>query len=821
VAVGDSNLAGVARVAFEAQTGEFNRDVSRAEATYKSATEGMSDASIRLELANERLRRSLAKGPSASREQARSLLQVRQAERDLTEETNRNTRAQERNQRELRQSVRGAVAGSGAFRGLGRSIAFASGTFLGTAGLVYGIRSALSAASNMNEQTSKSRVVFGQASAEVERFAKNALGLAKDQALETAGSIGALLRPMGIVEERSAKISIGLTRLGTDLSSFYNTSVQDALDAIRSGLVGEVEPLRRYGVIVSATKVQQEAMAATGKKNAAALTDEEKALARVAIILRETSLAHGDYARTIGGSANQERELQKNWRNTQILLGQTLQPTYNDLLHTVNEWLGQAKNQERIQRDVNRAVQAGVGTFNAIKGAIETAADVVEPLVKGLGGVENTLKGLAGVWLVFKARGVLGFSTTAASSRAASVRMVADATAAGRAWDYATRPRVMSVTTVGGGAGPGPVVPVPTGGGGRTPTPAPAPRRGGRLGGLLGTVAWVAAALVGPELVDKIRRQSRGETLTAQEAANSDLTDAEIRRAAKAGLVAQPELAIRLRRQAERNRRPGLGGDFDRPGMGRPVPQPPPRPGTTTPSGGAGAGGGTPRRTIADIQLDIDRSRTTPGTSDDERLVRELRDRLQRQARGLEGRRDLTKSQRATLSRLYGEIASAQGELDGYEQDREQALEKQKQEAIDKRKARAKAARERQERADRIIADFTKRTNDESARRNAALLAGLRKAAGLDKTGRPIKTDKKAKEEPSLTRGELGGILRDFLVDFVALDELRSDVSGGAGGHILTSMTQAGNAQRAEQTRYLRQIASGRDRLYHDEAAMA
>jgi len=46
-------------------------------------------------------------------------------------------------ERDLGRVERGALAGSGAFRGMGRSIAFASGAFLGAAGFVAAIRSSI------------------------------------------------------------------------------------------------------------------------------------------------------------------------------------------------------------------------------------------------------------------------------------------------------------------------------------------------------------------------------------------------------------------------------------------------------------------------------------------------------------------------------------------------------------------------------------------------------------------------------------------------------------------------------------------------------
>jgi hypothetical protein len=121
-----SNLAGVARVAFEATgVSDFVQDSDRAERAYVGATAHISDGAIKLELATERLRRSLAKGPAAANQQARALLGVRRAEAEVAAEANRSTVAFDRQERTLNRLGRGAVAGSGVFHGLGRSIAFA------------------------------------------------------------------------------------------------------------------------------------------------------------------------------------------------------------------------------------------------------------------------------------------------------------------------------------------------------------------------------------------------------------------------------------------------------------------------------------------------------------------------------------------------------------------------------------------------------------------------------------------------------------------------------------------------------------------------
>src|SRR5207344_405676 len=126
------------------------------------------------------------------------------------------------------------------------------------------MKTLINAASDLNEEMSKNRVVFGKNAAAIQKWSKttaNSLGISRRLALQTASSFGGLFQTLGVAGDEAAGTSQRLTTLGADLASFFNTDVQSALDAIRSGLVGESEPLRRYNVQLSETRVAAEAMA--------------------------------------------------------------------------------------------------------------------------------------------------------------------------------------------------------------------------------------------------------------------------------------------------------------------------------------------------------------------------------------------------------------------------------------------------------------------------------------------------------------------------------------------------------------------------------
>ncbi len=249
-------------------------------------------------------------------------------------------------ERDVNSASRGAIAGSGAFKSLGRSVAFASGGFLTGVGITAAVKSSVSAASDLEQQVSKTDVVFGQSAKEVEDWSStlvNSFGLSRREALATASGFGALFAPMGLIGEKSAEQSKKLTELGADLASFYNTDVASALDAVRSGIVGESEPLRRYGVQLSEVRVQQEALRQTGKTHVADLTVQEKTLARIAIIWEDTAKAQGDFGRTAETAANQAKIFAANMENLKAAFGGSLLPTLTRLVTFLNK-LGPALN---------------------------------------------------------------------------------------------------------------------------------------------------------------------------------------------------------------------------------------------------------------------------------------------------------------------------------------------------------------------------------------------------------------------------------------------------------------------------------------------
>lgn len=187
----------------------------------------------------------------------------------------------------------------------------------------------ISGASDLAESMSKVNVVFGQSATTVQKWSQGAsqsMGLSKQAALEAAGTFGNLFTAMGIGQGEAADLSTNLVGLASDFASFNNIGTDEALIKLRAGLVGETEPLRTLGVNLNAAAVEAYILEKGIASSKDEITDAMKVQARYALILEQSKNAQGDFARTSGGLANQQRILKAEFANLQAGLGTALLP---------------------------------------------------------------------------------------------------------------------------------------------------------------------------------------------------------------------------------------------------------------------------------------------------------------------------------------------------------------------------------------------------------------------------------------------------------------------------------------------------------------
>lgn len=160
----------------------------------------------------------------------------------------------------------------------------------------------------------------------------NAMGINPSEWLRNQGVFMTLGKGFGIAGGRANHMSQQLTQLGYDLSSFYNINVEEAMDKLKSGFSGELEPLRNLGYDLSQAKLQAVALSLGIDKSVSSMTQAEKAELRYMAIMEQVTWVQGDMARTLDEPANMLRVLSAQAKQAAQALGNIFIPTLKAIL---------------------------------------------------------------------------------------------------------------------------------------------------------------------------------------------------------------------------------------------------------------------------------------------------------------------------------------------------------------------------------------------------------------------------------------------------------------------------------------------------------
>lgn len=238
----------------------------------------------------------------------------------------------------------GNSGGSG-FGKLGAQIGLASAAMSGLMNMAVkagqaiaqGLAKSVLAASDFNENMSKTQVVFGNYADEyIEKSKKMAAttGLSANQYLEQMSLWGAMAKAMGIPTDKMREMSEQLTQLSADMASFHNKDVEQVRTALKGVFTGETEALKEFGVVMTETNLEK--FAADQGKVYKSMTQAEKVMLRYNFVLDQQKLAIGDYQRTNQGFANSFRTLKSNVENAMIGIGQKILPPIEGVMNKIN-----------------------------------------------------------------------------------------------------------------------------------------------------------------------------------------------------------------------------------------------------------------------------------------------------------------------------------------------------------------------------------------------------------------------------------------------------------------------------------------------------
>jgi hypothetical protein len=287
------------------------------------------------------------------------------------------------------------------------------GLAAGTAAIGAGLFKSVQGASNLTETLGKVGETFGGSAGVVTAAADDMAaryGTVKASFLDAASGIGLIAQGVGVAKDASAGLGVELAKLGDDAASFFNVSFEESLQKISSGLVGESEPLRKFGVVLNEAAVQQEALRLGLAKTSKEISEQAKILARASLIKKGLATASGDRERTKDSPANRQREIGGRTTNALTDLGQAVTPIWAELLNQVNA-VGSALG-GFVTRNKGEIASWAQGVVADIRGIIAGARDLGASFQEFLGSKSGALirEGVGGTftWLRDTVTSVVG-----------------------------------------------------------------------------------------------------------------------------------------------------------------------------------------------------------------------------------------------------------------------------------------------------------------------------------------------------------------------------------------------------------------------------
>lgn len=158
------------------------------------------------------------------------------------------------------------------------------------------------------------------------------LGIDPTEAMNNMATIQSLTTSFGLASDKAYVLSKNLTQLGYDLASLKNIPVAESFTKIQAAISGELEPIRRLGVDISNARLQQELLNLGYSQSVSTLSQADKAVLRYIAIMKQTTDAQGDFARTLSSPANMIRILQAQLNSLARAVGSLLYPALKFIL---------------------------------------------------------------------------------------------------------------------------------------------------------------------------------------------------------------------------------------------------------------------------------------------------------------------------------------------------------------------------------------------------------------------------------------------------------------------------------------------------------
>lgn len=235
------------------------------------------------------------------------------------------------------------TSGGGLFGGMTKGVAGATiktTAFIAVMKKVAGVLgNAVTQSNAYVENLNLFRVSMGEATKQATEFVQefsNALGIDPSNVMRYMGMFNTLAEGFGLSSESAYIMSKNLTQLSYDMSSFLNIPIDQAMQKIKSGFSGEIEPMRAIGIALDQATLQQTAYTLGIDKKISTMTRAQKTELLYYQMMTRTNKMQGDMARTLIAPANALRILKEQFTLLARAIGNMVLPVIMQVLPYVS-----------------------------------------------------------------------------------------------------------------------------------------------------------------------------------------------------------------------------------------------------------------------------------------------------------------------------------------------------------------------------------------------------------------------------------------------------------------------------------------------------
>lgn len=200
-------------------------------------------------------------------------------------------------------------------------------------------KSLTSAGSNMIETNTRFNRILGDLATQAEAYAtaiSNAYAITRTEAKTAITKVYQLANASGLGAKNALEMARGVTILGSELASVWDTSTEQAVNALISALQGLPKAAKGYSLYLNTEQIKN-TLEEAGYAVKGTLTQQEKLFGTFLKMLKDAGYAIGDFASTETSMANQMKLLNASITTIKESLGSMLNTVMSPILQVINK----------------------------------------------------------------------------------------------------------------------------------------------------------------------------------------------------------------------------------------------------------------------------------------------------------------------------------------------------------------------------------------------------------------------------------------------------------------------------------------------------